>query len=63
VKYESIPLPLDLVAALREECIGERNNVLAVREVVVARHEACNGERNNAPTLKMKKWNGDATVL
>jgi len=23
----------------------------------------CNGERNNAPTLKMEKWNGDATVL
>jgi hypothetical protein len=41
-----------------------------VREVVVAvaLHEACNGshklgERNNAPTLKMEKWNGDATVL
>jgi hypothetical protein len=48
----------------------ERNNVSAVREVVVAvaLHEACNGshklgERNNAPTLKIEKWNGDATVL
>ena len=41
----------------------ERNNAPAVREVATTRHEACNGERNNAPTLKMEKWNGDATVL
>ena len=46
----------------------ERNNVPAMQEVAVALYEACNGshklgERNNAPTLKMKKWNGDATVL
>ena len=46
----------------------KRNNVLAVREVAVVLREACNGshklgERNNAPTLKMEKWNGDATVL
>ena len=41
----------------------ERNNTPAVREVAAARREACNGERNNAPTLKMEKWNGDATVL
>jgi hypothetical protein len=41
----------------------ERNNVPAVREVAAARREVCNGERNNAPTLKMDKWNGDATVL
>ena len=41
----------------------KRNNALAVLEVAVARCEACNGERNNAPTLKMEKWNGDATVL
>ena len=46
----------------------ERNNALVVREVAVALREACNGshklgERNNAPTLKMEKWNGDATVL
>jgi len=46
----------------------ERNNASAVWEVVVVRCEACNGshklgERNNAPTLKMEKWNGDATVL
>ena len=46
----------------------ERNNAPAVREVVVALREACNGshklgERNNVPTLKMEKWNGDATVL
>jgi hypothetical protein len=37
-------------------------------EVAVALREACNGshklgERNNAPTLKMEKWNGDATVM
>ena len=41
----------------------ERNNVPAVQEVAAAHHEVCNGERNNAPTLKMEKWNGDATVL
>ena len=41
----------------------ERNNVLAVREVAVAQRKACKGERNNALTLKMEKWNGDATVL
>jgi hypothetical protein len=46
----------------------ERNNVPAMQEVAVALHKACNGshklgERNNAPTLKMKKWYGDATVL
>ena len=46
----------------------ERNNAPAVREVVVALREACNGshklgERNNVPSLKMEKWNGDATVL
>ena len=46
----------------------ERNNTLTVREEAVALHEACNGshklgERKNAPTLKMEKWNGDATVL
>ena len=41
----------------------ERNNASAVREVAAAQREACNGERNIAPTLKMEKWNGDATVL
>ena len=41
----------------------ERNNAPAMQEVVAARRKACNGERNNAPTLKMEKWNGDATVL
>ena len=46
----------------------ERNNAPAVWEVVVALREGCNsshklGERSNAPTLKMEKWNGDATVL
>ena len=41
----------------------ERNNAPAIREVAAAQREACNGERNNAPTLKMGKWNGDATVL
>ena len=41
----------------------ERNNAPVVREVAVAWREVCNGERNNAPTLKMEKWNGDATVL
>ena len=47
----------------------ERNNTPpAGGEVAVALREACNGshklgERNNAPTLKMEKWNGDATVL
>ena len=41
----------------------ERNNASAMREVAAAWREACNGERNNAPTLKMEKWNGDATVL
>jgi hypothetical protein len=46
----------------------ERNNVSAMREVAVALREACNGshklgERNNVLTLKMEKWNGDATVL
>jgi hypothetical protein len=46
----------------------ERNNALTVREVVVALREACSGshklgERNNAPTLKMEKWNGGATML
>jgi hypothetical protein len=37
-------------------------------EVAVALRKVCNGshklgERNNAPTLKMEKWNGDATML
>ena len=41
----------------------ERYNAPAVREVAAAWHVACNGERNNAPTLKMEKWNGDATML
>ena len=41
----------------------EWNNALVMREVMAAQCEACNGERNNAPTLKMEKWNGDATVL
>jgi hypothetical protein len=41
----------------------KRNNALAMQEVAMARHKACNGERNNAPTLKMEKWNGDATML
>jgi hypothetical protein len=41
----------------------ERNNAPVVWEVTAARREACNGERNNVPTLKMEKWNGDATVL
>ena len=46
----------------------KRNNAPTVREVAVVRREACNGshklgERNNAPTLKMEKWNGDATML
>ena len=41
----------------------ERNNASDVWEVAAARCEACNGERNNAPTLKMEKWNGDATML
>jgi hypothetical protein len=41
----------------------KRNNVSAVREVEAAQCEVCNGERNNAPTLKMEKWNGDATML
>jgi hypothetical protein len=39
-----------------------------VWEVAVALREMCNGshkleERNNTPTLKMKKWNGNAIVL
>ena len=46
----------------------ERNNAPTMREVAVALCEVCNGshklgERKNAPTLKMEKWNGDATVL
>jgi hypothetical protein len=41
----------------------ERNNAPAVWEVAAALPKVCNGERNNAPTLKMEKWNGDATVL
>jgi hypothetical protein len=34
-----------------------------MQKVVAVRHEACNGERNNVSTLKIEKWNGDATVL
>ena len=46
----------------------ERNNTPAVQEVAVALREACNGshklgERNSVLTLKMEKWNGDATML
>ena len=41
----------------------ERNNVPVVQEVAAAWCKACNGERNNVPSLKMEKWNGDATVL
>jgi hypothetical protein len=67
VKYKSIPLPLELAMTWRKAAMVhtnyERNNVLAMREVAAAQREACNGERNNAPTLKMEKWNGDATML
>ena len=46
----------------------KRNNASTMREVAVALREACNGshklgEMSNVPTLRMEKWNGDATVL
>jgi hypothetical protein len=34
---------------------------VVLREAFNSSHKL--GERKNAPTLKMEKWNGDATVL
>ena len=57
---------MDLAAAWRKACNGShkvQEEQCAVREVATARREACNGEMNNVPTLKMEKWNGDATMF
>ena len=72
MKCESIPLPLDLVAARREacngshklreeQCAGRAGGVGDVARGVQCSHKL--GERNNALTLKMEKWKYYGVIL
>ena len=68
MKYESIPLPLDLEVVRREACNGSHK---LREEQSVGRAGGGGGvargvqwrEEQYANLLKMEKWNGDATVL